>query len=503
MIEPVLAPAGDRGVFVELGAVSLAELQGAAAAVRPTAHSRAWIVGHGSLLGLFDSAATTYAAFVSAVHEALRAAVPDDTHGASHSIPVSFSEADAPDLPALLDHAKMTRDGFLAAIEGLSLRARFLGFRPGFAYLEGIPPAWQLPRRATSRRSVPAGSFAVAGAMGAFYPADSPGGWNLVGRTAMPLWDTARRRPNLIAAGDEVRIVAAGPASTAPHPTLGGAAVTPPAGPRLATVRSPGQLTLVVSAADERRCEWGLPPGGPFDVRGAASANAAVGNSGDATLLECAGVGPTLEAHKHLVLSWFGADVTIHVDRRPIDEPRLFEASPGEVVEIGPLRNGLRGLLAVRGGIANPAGPHAVAPHALRRGEDVHRGAGAPTERGRLRALERGDRRLLQALRGPHRTDAKSLEWIATSRWTVSPAIDRTGLRLQGDGRHPPIPAGLPSCGMQFGTVQCHPNGDLVVMGPDHPVTGGYVQPITILSADLWKLGQLLPGDHVRWQILE
>ncbi len=50
---------------------------------------------------------------------------------------------------------------------------------------------------------------------------------------------------------------------------------------------------------------------------------------------------------------------------------------------------------------------------------------------------------------------------------------------------------------MQFGTLQWHPDGSLIAMGPDHPVTGGYLQPATVISADLWKLGQLSPGDVV------
>lgn len=51
---------------------------------------------------------------------------------------------------------------------------------------------------------------------------------------------------------------------------------------------------------------------------------------------------------------------------------------------------------------------------------------------------------------------------------------------------------------MQFGTLQWHPDGTLVAMGPDHPVTGGYLQPATVVWRDLWKLGQLAPGDRVR-----
>ena len=214
-------------------------------------------------------------------------------------------------------------------------------------------------------------------------------------------------------------------------------------------------------------------------------------------------VGPTLEFHERAVLSWFGADVSIRVGARPVVEPRLFEAAAGEVVEVGRLRNGLRGLLAVRGGVADPAQRFAVAPHALRTGEKIRRGSGRSAEKGRMRALERDDRRVLGVLAGPHPAERGLLEWIGTSRWTISPSIDRTGLRLHGDGRHPPISAELPSCGMQFGTVQCHPNGDLVVLGPDHPVTGGYLQPITVVTGDLWKLGQLVPGDQVRWRVRE
>ena len=321
----------------------------------------------------------------------------------------------------------------------------------------------------------------------------------------MPLWDIRRDRPNIIGAGDEIRIRATGPVAERPTGQAGEHAIST-AGPSaplgtVATVRAAGQLTLVVVAKDESRCEWGLPPGGPFDAEGAIAANLAVGNPENETLLECAMVGPTLEVHDGAVLSWFGAEVSIRVGTRPVAEPRLFEAAAGEMVEVGRLRNGSRGLLAMRGGFADPAERFAVAPHALRTGDEIRRGSGQSAERGRLRALERDDRRVLRALAGPHPAEESLIEWIETSRWTVSPSIDRTGLRLYGDGRHPQISAELPSCGMQCGTVQCHPNGELVVMGPDHPVTGGYLQPITVVSGDLWKLGQLMPGDQVRWTV--
>jgi allophanate hydrolase subunit 2 len=82
----------------------------------------------------------------------------------------------------------------------------------------------------------------------------------------------------------------------------------------------------------------------------------------------------------------------------------------------------------------------------------------------------------------------------------VTPKLDRIGIRLRPlEPIAFDVPADLPSCGMQFGTIQLHPDGSLVAMGPDHPITGGYLQPLTVVWDDRWKLGQLAPGDRVRF----
>ena len=94
--------------------------------------------------------------------------------------------------------------------------------------------------------------------------------------------------------------------------------------------------------------------------------------------------------------------------------------------------------------------------------------------------------------RGPHDAPFEDIDC------DVTPQLDRVGIRLRPRVALPPAPADLPSIGMQFGSVQQHPDGSLVVMGPDHPVTGGYLQPVTVLSSELWKLAQLAPGERVR-----
>src|SRR5207247_3809756 len=96
-------------------------------------------------------------------------------------------------------------DELRPGLDGLRLTARYLGFRAGFAYLDGWPAEWAMPRRPTSR-PVKRGSFAVGGSVAGFYPIDTPGGWNLLGTTDALLWDARRDPPNLIEAGDEIVI---------------------------------------------------------------------------------------------------------------------------------------------------------------------------------------------------------------------------------------------------------------------------------------------------------
>jgi KipI family sensor histidine kinase inhibitor len=84
----------------------------------------------------------------------------------------------------------------------------FCGFAPGFAYLTGSDPALHVPRRSSPRTRIPAGSVAIAGEYSAVYPSASPGGWRLLGRTEVPVWDVERDPPNLLPPGTRVRFTA-------------------------------------------------------------------------------------------------------------------------------------------------------------------------------------------------------------------------------------------------------------------------------------------------------
>jgi inhibitor of KinA len=120
-------------------------------------------------------------------------------------IPVCYDQDFALDMKRVGNETKLT---FSQVVE-LHCSAVFtvvcLGFMPGFPYLAGLPDELHVPRLATPRTKVPAGSVAIAGPQAGIYPFDSPGGWNIIGRTPLKLFDTDQNRPTFFSAGDRVR----------------------------------------------------------------------------------------------------------------------------------------------------------------------------------------------------------------------------------------------------------------------------------------------------------
>jgi KipI family sensor histidine kinase inhibitor len=122
-------------------------------------------------------------------------------------IPVRYGGGDGPDLTAVAELTGLTAGQVMELHSATTLRVLFLGFSPGFGYLGPLPTSLVVPRRATPRTRVPAGSVAIAGPHAAVYPVESPGGWHLLGRTSMRLWDPLRTPPATLRPGDRVRFV--------------------------------------------------------------------------------------------------------------------------------------------------------------------------------------------------------------------------------------------------------------------------------------------------------
>ncbi len=417
-----LAPAGDRAVLVELGGVTAEELHAAAAYARSLPGVATVVPGYSSLLVTWGAGEPPAGLF----REWPRMDAPSAARKAPREICVAFDGEDLDEFLAL--HA-LTRDAFLERVQALTLTARYLGFRAGFAYLDGWPDAWAMPRRATSR-PVERGSFAIAGSVAGFYPIDSPGGWNLLGHTDEDL-------ENAIEAGERLRLVVVSRPSASLPPQVGRGGIDPRSRDlgvsRFELVHSP----LVIATTR------------PFDDVLGGIASRAV--AGDVVLLECPIAGPRIRFLRDAVVAW--CDTALHVERVRAGEERAF----------GRVQGGLRGYLAI--------------------GE----------REGVVGALpERKERRVIHAIRGPHDVGVEEVEC------EVTPQLDRVGVRLRPLRElRIDVPSDLRSIGMQCGTVQLHPDGSLVAMGPDHPVTGGYLQPMTVITSERWKLAQLMPGERV------
>jgi KipI family sensor histidine kinase inhibitor len=123
-------------------------------------------------------------------------------------IPVVYGGDFGEDLDSAAHELGLSSSALAERHAAATYTVAMIGFAPGFPYLSGLDPALALPRLATPRTRVPAGSVAIGGAQTGLYPRESPGGWRLIGRTPLRLFDPTRPSPSLLSPGDRVRFVA-------------------------------------------------------------------------------------------------------------------------------------------------------------------------------------------------------------------------------------------------------------------------------------------------------
>lgn len=161
-----------------------------------------------SLTVHFDPLVADRAALIAQLHAAAATTQQSAPAGRHFEIPVRFGGEFGPDLDEVAKATGRSAEEIVETLCGLELRVYLVGFLPGFPYMGDLPEWLRLPRRATPRTAVPANSVAIAGPQAAVYPWQSPGGWHLLGRTTVTMFDaTNAERPALLAPGDTVRFV--------------------------------------------------------------------------------------------------------------------------------------------------------------------------------------------------------------------------------------------------------------------------------------------------------
>jgi len=264
-------------------------------------------------------------------------------------------------------------------------------------------------------------------------------------------------------------------------------------------VLSAGALTTLQDRGRPGFAHLGVPPSGAVDREAYELGNRLVGNESGAVALEATLVGPSLRFRAPALVALVGADVVVAA------------VGAGEVLDVGPLQRGARVYICARGGFSAPMTLGScstdiltgLGPSPLRDGDMVRLAdavAGEPL-RGTPPGRELGGE--LRLMLGP-RADwftTEAVNTLVAATWTVMPAANRVGIRLEGAELALARDDQLLSEGVVTGALQIPPSGQPILLLNDHPTTGGYPVIGVVCSEDCSRAAQLRPGDAVRFRI--
>lgn len=410
---------------------------------------------------------------------------------------------DGPDLESLAASLGRSEQEIIDLHATAQYTVAAVGFSPGFPYLSGLPEELRMPRRATPR-AVPPGAVAIAGEQAGIYPFASQGGWHVLGRTDLRLFDPCRAEPAMLQAGDRLRFEPVKRLEFLP-------VVEPPDRPAEGDLEilEPGALTSVQDLGRPGFQKLGVSPGGAADPVAARVANRLVGNPDDAAVLECTMTGPRLGFHKAARVAWVGwADAAS-------GKPVAMKA--GARLDLTGRLRALRGYVAVSGGID-------VSVVMGSRATDVRAGFGGHCGR----TLKAGDRLKTGPLPPgpagdewrvgwPHADgglielrfvkgmqagwfDRQALARFKTAIYQISPMSDRMGARLDGPALERAQAREMVSQPVVAGSVQVPPDGRPIVLMAERQTIGGYPQIGHVISADLPQLARAWPGTPLRFR---
>jgi KipI family sensor histidine kinase inhibitor len=512
-----IRPAGDRAILVELS--DLNEVLSLQAQLQENPLDGQLDVVAAALTVLLTADSAAAARKLAAYVQTLDLTIVPETDGSLVTIETIY---DGEDLDAVAKLTGLGRDAVIAAHSGQIWTAAFGGFAPGFAYLVGENRRLEVPRKDSPRTAVPSGSVALAGEYSAVYPVETPGGWQLIGRTAAVMWNLDRPNPALVRPGNRVRfqpvreiIDVAGSRSAAPDPVP----TDPAAGPMKAglLIIAPGLQSTIQDLGRPGYADLGVTGTGALDRGALRRANRLAGNSAEVAAIEILNGGLVIEALADQVFAVTGALVPLSISERDGGSRQVATETPfallaQETLALAPPVSGLRSYLAVRGGFDIPEvlgsrstdtmsgigpAPLAAGTHLAVAEPSPHCIVGIPEAApGPLPEVTE-----MRIVPGPREDwfSAETLDQFCSQAWTVTPRSNRIGLRLDGEPLSRTKTAELASEGTVRGAVQIPPEGLPVLLLADLPVTGGYPVIGVVVSADLDQAAQLAPGSHVRF----
>lgn len=458
------------------------------------------------------------------------------------TIPVCYEDQEfAPDLEKVALHAKLSKEEVIKLHSSSDYLIYMMGFLPGFPYLGGMNPQLETPRLETPRTKIPAGSVAIGGAQTGLYPVESPGGWNIIGRTPLRLFDVKRKPFFLYEAGDKIRflpitreefenfdeslwlaqVAGKSEASIETSDNAADSKEVYECGGGI-KILEPGLLTSIQDSGITGFQKYGIGQSGAMDQISFALANQICGNEKNAACLETTLAGPSIRFVTACDFAITGAVFeNATLDGMRIEMNKKISAKAGSLLSCGFASKGLRSYIAFSGGLLVPKvfgssstnlkskiggymGRKLQADDQLAIGINKKNPLLVPDNKSTEGFTENKDVLLLDCIKSSQFDffQEKIVKKFTDSIYTVSAESDRMGIRFTGPG----LECGktdIISDAIPFGAVQITSAGLPVVMAADRQTTGGYAKIACVTKASMCRLAQALPGTKVRFNFKE
>ncbi len=551
-------PAGDQGLVVEFGCqideglhrkvralcfaiekqVAIGEIQGIREIV-PT---------YRSLIILYDSLRVSYGELAEKLipleGQLEKMVLPEPQ---VIEVPTVYGGEFGPDLARIAAHTGLTEGEIIQKHTQQPYLIYMLGFISGFPYLGGMDSALDTPRLEIPRKRIEAGSVGIAGKQTGIYPESSPGGWNLIGRTALKLFDPSSPSPALLKSGDLLKFVAVETLSDSSDEVqnkvvsrvkgeeqykgdeqnkdegnqseIGLQKDTPvEAWKQEATLEilSPGLQTTVQDLGRWGYQAIGVSSSGAMDGEALRIGNSLLGNSPEAAGLEILILGPQIKFLKESYFAITGAFMNPCLNGEAVDMYTTQKAKVGDELSFGVLEKGCRAYLTIEGGIDVPLvlGSRSTAVNskmggyagrALKIGDRLSVGQSMLSTPQMLPEAYRpiyGNEIRLRVILGPQEDyfTEDGIQTFLRSSYTVSQSADRMGYRLEGEQIAHKDSADIISDGICYGAIQVPGQGQPIIMLADRQTVGGYTKIAHVITADLDKIGQTQPGDRIYFE---
>jgi KipI family sensor histidine kinase inhibitor len=473
-----------------------------------------------TLLVRFDPFVVSQPQLISAIRARL-GSDKDIVFTQTVEIPVEYDGEDLGDVGELLG---MSVAEVIERHTGQDYIVAFTGFAPGFAYLAEGDPALFVPRRKSPRTHVPAGSVALAGEFSGVYPKSSPGGWQLLGRTPLAMFDLKRSPAALLQPGYRVRFQDMAKTKTYVAPKL--TETNSPAAELQAPtsvyfdVTTSGLPALYQDLGRHGMAGLGVSEAGAVDAASFKHANRLVGNRVNAPAIEISPAAFGFKVNGSAVVALTGAPAQMQITSAggktiTAAHGTSIALDDGDSVVLKPAKHGMRSYLAVRGGFT--VGPvlksvsrdtlAQIGPEAIVAGTRLQvdnafiSGAVEPVAPSEQELPKAGEVVVIDVVLGP-RTDwftPQALESFSTQEWLATPQSSRVGIRLDGEALARANTGELPSEATIHGAIQVPASGQPVLFLNDHPLTGGYPVIGNVAHYHLDLAGQIPVGARIRF----